>query len=157
MPKFRIKKPKLNKLQRIALHHERQERVLRGNGKFIFRNNAKGTLGLAKPGETLDGQPILSVPVNGEFVGDDYFMYLVKSNEAKLIKTITSPEEEKKQMEEKLILDQPNTVTTEGTTEQVVVQPQQKNAKKKEKVQEQIKQNEVLLTDDPLAGVQILG
>ena len=67
--------------------------------------------------------------------------------------------------EEKLILDQPERVTTEGVIEQVVKSPlaannlAAKNGIKpaKKKLQEQKPDAGVLLVEDPLEGVQILG
>ena len=85
-------------------------------GEFSYRNNTNGTLDLPKT--SLDGAR--RVPVNGEWRGDNYFMLLVKKNEARLVKTISHPER-KDNMTDKLIVDQPETVTTQGTVEQVVV------------------------------------
>ncbi|RDJ35522.1 MAG: hypothetical protein DWQ19_11945 [Crenarchaeota archaeon] len=158
---MRRKKKKLNKLQR---QHERKialEKKLHGEGLYLYKNNTSGTLILPKPlpnGKT-------RVEANAEFEGDNYFMQLVKNNSVRLIRELVSPKKEERQTmneniinEEKLILDQPSTVTEKGVVEHVSVDP--KDEKKEENLQEgkpQENQNEVLLNDDPLDGVTILG
>jgi hypothetical protein len=101
-----------------------------------------------------------------EWEGDNYYMSLVKQGMAINVATIRTPEEERIKMNEnKLILDQPATVTVKGAVEHVVVDQLAVNKqavpqpKKKDKLVEQplVDSNEVLLTEDPLEGVTILG
>jgi len=153
------KKKRMNKYEALAHRKTMKEYHLRGEGLYVYRNNTSGTLILPKPtpkGET-------RVESNCEFEGDNYYMSLVKTNMLKFIRELVSPEEERKQKmlnEEKLILDQPPTITDKGVVEQVVV-PQTPTKKKivDKKLQEQPSETktEVLLTEDPLAGITILG
>ncbi len=157
---MRYKKKKLNKIQRIAERKTQREHRLRGKGLYLYKNNTPGTLLLPKP--AANGKT--RVEVNGEFEGDDYFMFLVKTapNSLRLVRVLTSPPERQQTMlsedvknEEKLILDQPPTVTDKGVVEHVTDQEEQDENIQEGKPQED--QNEVLLNDDPLDGVTILG
>ena len=58
-------------------------------------------------------------------------------------------------LEQKLILDQPDRVTQEGTVESVVPQPKQKKTKNESRTSK-TPEPEVLLTEDPMSGVEIL-
>lgn len=156
----------MTRYESLARQKERREYYLKGQGVYLYRNNVPGTLDLPKPTEK--GQT--KVEKNEEWEGDDYYMSLVKSGMARLVKEIKSPETERTEMlnetllnEDKLIVDQPDRVTVKGVVEQVVVQPNQpvdtKKKKKEEKLQEQKPQSQEdqLLIEDPLAGVTILG
>ena len=79
---------------------------------------------------------------------------LLVPQEAILVRTIISPQQEREQKmkEEKLLLDQPEKVTVEGTVEQVVKNP----VKKLNETPVVDPSQEVLLTEDPMDGVQIL-
>ncbi len=57
-------------------------------------------------------------------------------------------------MTDKLIMDQPDVVTTEGTVEQVVVDEAEKKLNEGQPVQDS--QEDVLLTEDPMDGVEII-
>jgi len=117
---------------------------LKGTGKFIYRNNTRGELTLPKP--SLDGKK--TVPPKGEWLGDDYFMALVKTHDATLVREV---EERKTVSETKLILDQPPTVTSSGQVEHVVTPKQLTETKGSP---EQSK--ETLITEDPVDGVEII-
>jgi hypothetical protein len=93
-----------------------------------------------------------------EFQGDSYFMEMVKTNQVRLVRTLITPEQERgtKMNEEKLICDQPDIVTTQGKVEHVVV-TEKKPLNESGKKQEATSQPEVLINEDPLAGVDILG
>jgi hypothetical protein len=151
------KKKRMNKYESLANRKKTMEYHLHGEGLFVYRNNTSGTLCLPKP--TPKGQT--RIEANAEFEGDNYYMSLVKTNMLKFIRELISPEEERKQKmlnEEKLILDQPPTVTTKGVVEQVVTTPKKKSANKKLQEQNPSEtKKEVLLTEDPLAGITILG
>jgi len=163
MSKYARKNKKMNRFERDSERRAKLEYYQKGQGLYLFRNKILGTLMLPKAlpnGRTFVHQ-------NEEWEGDDYYMSLVREGMALHVKTIKTPDEERNEMqlEQKLILDQPNTVTVKGTVEQVVVDPiqavKQTEAKKKAKLEEQkpVAQNpaEVLLTEDPLEGVVILG
>ena len=75
-----------------------------------------------------------------------------KSKSVKKSKPKTILEQKEPDMEEKLILDQPDCITPQGKTEQVVVDPK----KKLNEVVPEDNPKDVLLTEDPLDGVEII-
>jgi len=165
-PVLNRKSKKTTKYENIANQREKMTYYLKGEGLYIYQNNTSGTLVLPKP-VISNGVTIASIEKNCQWEGDDYYMSLVRSNMARLIREVISPEEERKQKmlnEEKLILDQPERVTGRGVVEQVVEPTKAvKKPAPKTKLTEQIPQtvettteNEVLLTEDPLGGVTIL-
>lgn len=147
---------RVSKIERMAQRRQQLEHHQKGEGLYVFRNrNKDATLSLPKPsadGKTVVGPARPGVPGSGEWQGDSYFMELVRRNEAILVRTIKSPQEE--QMMQKLILDQPDQVTSEGTIEHVVndENPQSLN----ESPDDPKKKPDVLLTEDPMEGVQII-
>lgn len=142
-------KKKLNKYESKIEHDKQMEKILRGEGLYVYRNRTKGDLTLPKP--TVSGRKI--VGPGQEWQGDNYYMKLVPQ-EAILVRTIISPqqERERKMQEEKLLLDQPEKVTVEGTVEQIIKNP----VKKLNETPVVDSAQEVLLTEDPMDGVQIL-
>jgi hypothetical protein len=119
-----------------------------------------------------------TIPGSGEWDGDDYFMQCVRNRDAILVKTLTPPEEsvpepepvveavepepevvteskEEEMTEEKLILNQPDQVTSEGTVEHVVTD--QAKPLNEAPCCAPEKPTETLLTEDPMAGVEIVG
>jgi hypothetical protein len=134
------------------------EKNLAGEGIYIFENPNNATLKLPRP--TKSGLRI--VGPKQQFQGDNYYMHMVKSHDLRLIAEIQSPEAERKanQMEEKLILDQPEIVTDKGQIEHVVpAKAGLRPAKKKlndATENEAAPPKEVLLTEDPMAGVEIV-
>lgn len=169
MSKIRKGLKKMSKLEAVAAQRAKREYYLHGEGLYVYRNRTNGTLTLPKP--TAKG--LVEVDVNGEWEGDNYYMFLVRQNMAALVRTIKEPDfkeeiqsetktaERKEEMNEKLILDQPDFVTSEGKVEHVVSEPKKKKDTKvatKQRVTSKLEENkEVLLNDDPLDGVQILG
>ena len=148
---YRTKSKRLTRYEAIAANRVKTEMAQRGEGIFLYRNNTKGDLTLPKP--SLDGKK--TIPPKETWTGDDYFMQLVRSNEARLVETIKSPEDERKAiMEQKLLVDQPDRVTVKGKVEHVVVQPQKKLNENTPAAQEPVQ--DVLITEDPLAGVEII-
>jgi hypothetical protein len=151
---------KMNRLERREFHKEKLEKNLAGNGLYVYENNTKGTLKLPKP--TASGKIV--VGPKEQFQGDSYFMSLVKPpiNMLKLIKVISQnlPETqtlvESNMNEQKLILDQPDRVTSEGTVEQVVKQPNEKKLNDSVEKKSVTQNNEVLLTEDPVDGIEIV-
>ena len=122
----------------------------KGTGRCVYRNNTKGDLTLPKPSENGTTGPI---PPGGTWIGDDYFMYMVKNNEASLVENlVVNPEIVKEEVMDKLILDQPDRITTEGRVERVVVsQTLPLNETPLESTDK-----DVLLTEDPMDGIQII-
>jgi hypothetical protein len=134
-----------NKFERQQLNREKLVQSLSGTGLYIYKNNSKGTLMLPKA--TSDGKR--HIGVNETFQGDSYFMDFVRRHELILVEDIS----ERNTMSEKLILDQPDQVTTVGKVEHVV-QPEGKPLN--EASPPQTPQKDVLLTEDPLDGVEII-
>jgi hypothetical protein len=148
---------RLTKAQRTAEKKLIIEANQTGQNLYLFRNRSTfATLSLPK--KSVDGKKTVGpanprIPGSGEWIGDSYFIEMnVKKGEAVIVKEILLPEAN--QMEEKLILDQPPTVTNQGTVEHVAVNP---NKPLNENPQNpQVKPSEVLLTEDPMAGVTII-
>jgi hypothetical protein len=151
------KKTRTNRFERDAERREAKARFLHGEGLYLYKNNTAGTLILPKP--TSNGKT--RVESGQEFEGDNYYMSLVQANSLRLVRELISPEQERQQKmlnEEKLILDQPPTVTNKGVVEHVAVDSQaEKQVENLQEGKPQENKNEVLLNDDPLDGVTILG
>jgi hypothetical protein len=113
---------------------------------YIFQNNTNGDLNLPKPAK--DGR--LKVGINELFEGDKYFLELVKPP-LSLLKYIGQKKNEEK-MAESLILDQPDVITSNGKVEQTVLDDS--SIIKKEN--ENKNKKEVLLTEQPIDGVEII-
>lgn len=159
---------RLSKYQKNVLRAEKRKSELSGNGTFLFRNNTSGDLILPRP--TKSGN--VRIPANEEFVGDDYYMFMVQSNELRLVKVIEpakkedtaantlneSNESKESQMNDKLITEQPPTVTDEGTVEFVEQKPKEKEEELNEDVPgtEASKQHDVLLNENPMDGIDII-
>lgn len=148
-------RPRLNRYERRAMHEEKMRINLQGQGRYIYQNNTDGDLRLPKPAE----EGITIIGPRQKFVGDSYFMELVKypMNMLRVVEVIEdglNKKEEVKMNQEKLILDQPDTVTTKGTVERVVVQPDQQVITDGTESQE--KPKDVLLNEDPIDSVEII-
>lgn len=157
-----------NRLKRIGERMRIHEREV-GTGRFVYRNQTKGDLMLPKAAEGGNKGPI---PPGETWVGDSYFMYMVKTtNEASLVEdlnAITEPAlhniEAEKELTDillkeennmvKLILDQPDRITTEGRVE--LVTAPSKIMPLNEEPTDPTKQKDVLLTEDPMEGIQII-
>lgn len=129
----------------LAQQHDRVQKALSGSGKFVFENNTKGDLYLPKDRQdsARSGMNRRMVRKGERFVGDDYFMFMVKSHELRLI------EEVKEVVAEKLITEQPPVVTHQGAVE--YVQGETKFNEQRPAVEE-----DVLLTEEPLGGVKVV-
>ena len=126
------------------LKAEHYKESIRGNGMYLFENNTKGDLYL--PRATQSGRRL--VRKGEQFVGDNYFFSMMKTNELKLMKELQSPEDQEKA---KLLTEQPPIVTRGGQVEYVQEQhPQQKFNEQGNEMQD------VLLTEAPIDGVKIL-
>jgi len=163
-----MKKNKFNKLgkmhhsQVLDMKRKKAADAVKGDGVYLFVNNTRGDLSLPKA--PLKGPN--PVPPGRTFEGDSYFMCLLKTNDVRLIEVIrpaaatlpaapamTLITERKENMPQKLILDQPETFTNQGKIEHTV--PDGPNVKLNENQPAQ-KPADRLLTEDPLAGVEII-
>jgi hypothetical protein len=129
------------------MKRQKAQNAIKGEGEFLFVNNTRGDLTLIKP-------PIKGpnpVPPGRTFVGDSYFFNLMKVGDVRLIETI-KPVQKEEIMEKKLILDQPEKFTGDGQIEHVATEP----AVKLNETQPKSKDNNKLITEDPLDGVEIL-
>lgn len=119
---------------------------------YIFQNHRRSDLAL--PRKSICGKKL--IPPGGTFKGDEYFMTFVKTGDMRLVETIHPPykpiNESTGENMEKLILDQPETFTREGKTENVAkTTPQQVMNDSN-----QNKNEEVLLTENPMEGIEII-
>jgi len=131
----------LTKLQRFEYRQEKMKNSISSDSRrYRFRNKSNvADLGLPKPAE--DGRT--AVGLGGEFIGDGYFVSLVPEFLV-IVENLTMKNESK------LITEQPPIVTNEGKVEYVQQQKQQKlNEGNPDK------QEDVLLTEDPIGGVVI--
>ena len=135
---------KLSKHEKILLRKEKLKEAMRGEGRYIFQNNTSGELTLPKM--PLEGKS-LTVGVKQQFIGDSYFIQMVKTNELRLIEIL---EKEEPPME-KLITEQPPVVTDAGKVEFVT-----SDSKKKKLNETDVKKDDVLLTEDPMGGIVIV-
>ena len=149
-------KKKVHRIQRIADKKAQRDYAQQGKGLYVFRNiHKEASINLPKPAKDVNGKVITEVLPQGEFIGDDYFMMLVHQHECRLVRIIENPKKDGEIMqEEKLILDQPSIVKAEGVVEHVVKKPKEKKLNETP-VDEPA--SDVLLNDDPLSGIEILG
>jgi hypothetical protein len=122
-----MKYRKFNKYEKKANQHQHLVDSLKGSGKYRYQNSSNNAE-LTLPRPTASG--LRKVGPGAKFLGDDYYMQLVRTGELRLIEVLQTPEQEKAVMDqEKLILEQPETVTVAGPVEQVVVQKSPPRAK----------------------------
>lgn len=144
---------RIARYEKITNYKDKVKAYQDGKGSFIYKNNTSGTLILPKV--SADGKT--SVEKNETWVGDDYYMSMIPA-EAILVEIIQEKEEKMENVnEEKLILDQPETITERGVVEQIVISPLPKAKKKEVPLAEEENPVDILLNEDPLAGVEILG
>ena len=155
---YRKKQNKIDKFTLREMKRQKREDALKGDGEYLFVNNTRGDLTLLK-------KPIKSpipmnpciIPIGQTFVGDSYFLNMMRSGEVRLIEVLKPAESERTSImeEKKLILDQPNRFTNQGQTEHVVpddkvLKPLIENQPHKQPAVDK------LITEDPLEGVEIL-
>lgn len=118
-----------------------------GSGLFVYKNTTKADMMLSR--RTASGKS--KVAGGEEFQGDSYYKKFIGQGLA-LIKTLVTESGEQTigvpMNEQKLILNQPDCITANGTVEHV-------QAKKKVNEDATI-MPEILLTEDPLEGVEII-
>lgn len=157
-----MKRSTLTKFEKIDQQKAKEEAYFYGEGVYVFQNNTKGEIILEKPplkNFSSYEEKSKRVAPGGRFEGDNYFMKMVRNNELRLINVIEEPPVKKEVImkehnEEKLILDQPETFTSEGQVEHVT----KKDTRFKKKINEnaQAKKPEVLLTEDPMGGIEVI-
>jgi len=147
---------RLSKYEENMLRAQKRKADLSGKGQYIYRNNTSGDLFLPRP--TKSGTT--RVAVNEEFLGDDYYMFMVRNNELRLVRQIEAPdapiinEQSENTMSDKLITEQPPIVTNEGTVE-YVEEPKKPEQKLNENQPPQPDQD-VLLNENPMDGIEII-
>jgi hypothetical protein len=150
-----MRRKKLNRFEKAELNRQKKEFHSKGKGKYLYKNNTKGSLILPKPG--IDNIKFLDE--GKTFIGDDYFMFMVReTNELRLVKVIESednPKEEEKMSNEKLILDQPDQITTDGKVEHVVTDSEVEIIKKNESSEKNPEEVQ-LINESPLEGIKII-
>jgi hypothetical protein len=147
---------RFNKWERKENRAKELAKNMHGEGLYLYENVNNADLTLPRP--TKGG--VRKVGPKGRFQGDNYYMQMVRSHDLRLIEILQTPEAEREanMKEQKLILDQPDRVTNEGTIEQVVAPGKAKLHKLNDATEEKEKQKqpEVLITEDPMSGVEII-
>ena len=152
---------RMNRHERREMQATRLATSLGGSGIYVYENNTDGDLKLPKA--TASGLRVIGP--RKRFQGDSYFMKWVghPMNLLRFIEEIVpkgAPANQETIKEgtmptEKLILDQPDTVTTKGKIEHVV-----ETAPKAMPINDAVAPAqslpEVLLTENPLDGVEII-
>lgn len=136
---------KMSKYDKANFRQEKLRAAMAGAGKYLFKNNTSGELDLPK--DPLVGSK--KIPKNGEFLGDSYFLQMLKTNDLRLVRII----EDKDAPMEKLITEQPPVVTDAGKVEFVINDPKKKKLNEEGDVE---KKKQILLTEDPMGGVVIV-
>lgn len=155
---YRKKIKKVDKYTLREMKRQKREDSLKGSGEYLFVNNTRGELILPKKPikSPIPMQPCV-IPMGQTFVGDSYFLNMMRSGEIRLIETLKPADNERTGImeEKKLMLDQPNRFTNQGQTEHVVpddktVRPLIENQPHKQPAKD------ALITEDPIDGVEIL-
>lgn len=151
--KYKSQKNKVNKYTLREMKRKKMEDAMKGDGQFLFVNNTRGELSLMK-------KPIRGmnpVPPGQTFVGDSYFFNLMRTGDVRLIETIVpSAVKEEIMPEKKLLLNQPDRFTDKGKTEHVVPGDKSVNTLNENQPKSAPPKSDVLLTEDPLDGVEII-
>ena len=131
-------------MKRRIKHKFHPKPNLNGLGLYIYEYNTRGEVELPKPAN----EGFKTLGIKQRFTGDDYFMFLVKSHDLKVIKDISK----EVKMEQKLILDQPDIVTTKGIVEHIIEKPiENLNESPKEEIEK-----DVLICEVPISGVVVI-
>lgn len=164
--------PRLNRYERREMHAEKLKNNMSGTGVYVYENNTEGDLRLPKPTDSGVRQISPKNKPGCRFQGDSYYLQWVGSpmNLLKLVEEVVPKmthtelmdhrakqeqliEEEAMANEQQLLLDQPDTINHQGKIERVVSEPGQKSLNDNTEVDQK---PEVLLTEDPLDGVEII-
>lgn len=136
----------------MAENKEKRIAALAGDGIYLYKNNGRADILLAKT--TKEGYKM--VAPGQQFRGDSHFKQYI-SQGVIILKDETPVVNEGIKMEEKLLLDQPATHTVQGKVESIMV----KSTPQKQKLNETIPPTvagaeDILITEDPMGGVEIL-
>lgn len=149
---------RFSKYEKNMLRSLKRTAALAGKGVYVYQNNTRGDLMLPRP--TKSG--VVKVLRNEQFQGDDYYMFMVRNNELSLVKTLEHPNQNETinegtdHMSDKLITEQPPMVTNEGTVEYQVPGNQKHQKLNENKPNQQSQQQDILLNENPLDGIEIL-
>ena len=154
------------------MHAEKLKNSMSGTGVYIYENNTDGDLTLPKPTESGVRSICPKNKPGCRFQGDSYYLQWVGSpmNLLKLVEEVVPKmthvqlmehrekqeqllEDEAVANEKQLLLDQPDCVNKNGKIERVVVDPTQQKMNDNTEISQPV---EVLLTEDPLDGVEII-
>jgi hypothetical protein len=166
--------PRLNRYERREMHAEKLKNDMSGTGVYIYENNTEGDLKLPKPTDSGVRQISPKNKPGCRFQGDSYYLQWVGSpmNLLKLVEEVVPKmthtelmdhrakqeqllEDEAMANERQLLLDQPDCITQHGKIERVVAEPGQQPINDNTDLSQK-KPAEVLLTEDPLDGVEII-
>lgn len=154
---YRKKQSKIDKFTLREMKRQKREDALKGDGEYLFCNNTRGELTLLKKPikSPIPMNPCL-IPIGQTFVGDSYFLNMMRSGEVRLIEVLKPAASERTDImeEKKLILDQPSRFTNQGQTEHVAPTDGPKPLVENKPTQQPAVDK--LITEDPLEGVEIL-
>ena len=154
---YRKKQQKIDKFTLREMKRQKREDALKGDGEYLFVNNTRGELTLLKKPikSPIPMHPCL-IPMGQTFVGDSYFLNMMKTGEIRLIEVLKPAENERTGImeEKKLILDQPSRFTNAGQTEHVAPTEGPKTLIENKPAAKPAVDK--LITEDPLEGVEIL-
>lgn len=138
---------------------QKQNEINTSGPLYIYENHKKHDFSLPK--KSICGQQIIGP--GRRFKGDEYFMMFVKTGDLRIHEVLNptppaqSLNEASEVKMEKLILDQPEKFTTSGQTEHVVVNnPKIQKINEITKEGDQPKPGDVLLNENPMAGIDII-
>jgi hypothetical protein len=164
------------RIQENIMKAQQGHKQVEGDTIYTFENHRNHDLSL--PRKSFDEKTL--IPPRGRFKGDSYFLMLMKTGYVRLVGSepyIRTPapapqqaspvvqeqakplNESQENKMEKLILDQPEKFTARGHSEAVNVsnQPQVESCKSaQENANASNKNNDVLLTENPLDGIDII-
>ena len=166
--------PRLTRYEKRTMHAEKLKNDMAGTGVYVYENNTDGDLTLPKPTDS----GVRKISPKGKpgcrFQGDSYYLQWVGSpmNLLKFVEEIVPKmtfqelqdhkakqqlllEETEMANERQLLLDQPDCITHNGKIERVVVEPGQIKINDNTDPNQK-KPADVLLTEDPLDGVEII-
>jgi len=167
------------KLQENITRAQQGHKQVEGDVIYTFENHKNHDLAL--PRKSFDDKTL--IPPRGKFKGDAYFLMLMKTGYVRLVssepyirpevaaaaaaeaaklaaatanqETLNENVQENKTMD-KLILDQPEKVTARGHQQEHVVADPNTNLKQIKEQGSAPKGGEVLLTENPLDGIDII-
>jgi hypothetical protein len=152
--------PRLNRYERRAMHQEKLKQDMGGSGLYIYENNTDGDLKLPKPTDA----GIRTVGPRRQFEGDSYYKKWVGPplGLLKLVKEVVPAlthqqlQEQNMAEQKKLLTDTQPVYNAHGKVEHVLVPQEQAAQQLNDTTDPAKKKPDVLLTEDPLDGVEII-